>query len=1174
MAERKLNPTDPNDIKKFKKKSLGIFEGVFDDEQDEVLSSVDPKKSKILDGNGAGKAGEVNLSEEKKENDINEDLEEEAAERELNVESNSYRKNKRTKGEGKLSDERKEMIVYLRSLMSGANFNKDIDKRTIEKIVDDLLKRAKQLLGDNKEENEKEKVIEFLKKDISEKIARFKNQGSKRCKIFMAIQDRLGGGNIEEKRVLVGNKKEKKNSELKLENFNEKERSIFESLKKDFLDLYFDAMDSGRFKDFDDAREYLKNELTNLTSSRDALTREYSFGFIQDMEDLVLAESEKEIPNIKRRKPEDEKKKEDNKLSLENLAEDEAKIFESLKKDGLDLCVAIIKSGRFKNFEDAREYLKVEIINLAEGYDVLTKERSWDFIQKMADLVLAEVAKEVADMEIEKPKNKNEDEDKNEKDEKEALEKIKDAESIEEILMFVARAGGFESDGKHFSYDDISDLIYQYEKEGGLKTILPDEYGFRERVTFLLSDKMKEKENNAILKNLGDQLQEARKEYLQKEDEVGIKISRLKNFFKNFISIGDNYQVEKELEEYKQRYEAALKNYTDAIVDIEGVNDADEREIMYRYVRTSEKLEFLSEKETVKYEKHPYFKYYVDLIQYSVGSSFLDEYRKMMADIKNKSQEWITKNSGSKILGFGSGKIVIGGLLSFAGNISTLGVLKYIGIAAMAKGFYEKGKQKEIEEKNEELNADLGKLERLYNLNEEVSAETLKRELQIGGKDIPETVMKDVERYYRRIALSLGGAVASNILFSKASQWVKESGIIGNSIEAIKKLINFEDANIPVAFTSTETGVQTNSVASVTGNQAHQGPTMPSQGTSTPTEPVLQPEKIIPENGGTGDGGAGDQPVETGAKEIPSSGAGAEALQSVPENIESAAQLDPSGESVVEVIRGGGIKDSLAKFLEDHHQELTEGKMGWDPDKYESVEDWANRRAIGIVGELKRDYPNYNFDKVSEESSFQIKFSDKADIKIKGFNDPLHLGGSAQDISGLENEMREVPAESVNSEKPEEVIVEKVSSIDNSEKFNLDESLAQIKNELGGDVNPSSIFENDNSAGEIFSEPISNIVGRLESFDNYVRSLPEIIGEDSKLGSIFEAFYKNSNEAIASQPKGGVFDQFRIAVEKTVGKIPSDENMTVRKYVMTALATAFKQNNIYALEDAMQKIVV
>jgi hypothetical protein len=320
--------------------------------------------------------------------------------------------------------------------------------------------------------------------------------------------------------------------------------------------------------------------------------------------------------------------------------------------------------------------------------------------------------------------------------------------------------------------------------------------------------------------------------------------------------------------------------------------------------------------------------------------------------------------------------------------------------------------------------------------------------------------------------------------------------------------------------------------------------------------------------------------------------------------------------------------------LAKNSENLTEGKMGWDPSKYKSVEEWANKRAIGIVAELKEKYPNYNFNKISAETKLLVDFSDKADVKIVGFEDAKHLGGKPEAISDLEkNIIKDAPID-------KEAVFEKKAAVEINEikPLNIESEVEKVRVEMNKantlkeisvahslGFSPSDYAElNDISIKSLFelrdSGNIENPNVKLKNFFNFmiekgqiedmdksisetVRGLsdqslqnmtvgykivsPEeynvyingLMRGEFELGisergarNVFVNLDKIKSDTIGNQTEDAIFKSFKGAVEKVGIKFSYNDGDSVKSYVMKAMIKAYESGAIGKLRGELVEI--
>jgi len=782
------------------------------------------------------------------------------------------------------------------------------------------------------------------------------------------------------------------------------------------------------------------------------------------------------------------KKNENKKFDLNSLSENESRELDELKIGCEKLYRDLRKGGKFKDYDEAKlfilQYLKnnVDIANELKNRSVDERSQLVDILLNDFELKLTQINEEIESFDSaltleeisDKLKNAGADDEdikyffnlkredrndflnSNEEDLKIRIEKLKEirikdderneALAQDELGERLVRAGANQLD---------IDYFYSLDKEVRLDIINLGESEFESRIKKLQKDRE--------IIPLASELEKARQDYLKKEDEIGMTVLKLKNFFKNII-IDDKYEIEKELEEYKERYELALKNYTQAIVDIEGLDDKEEREILFRYAKFGETLNLMDARETIKFQKSPYWESFKrDL---GVGTlSLVDKYK----DLLGKSRKFITEKTSSKLLGIGGGAIAVGGAMSFsAGFFSGIGyVARVMGIAVATKGFYEKAETEAFIKKEQDTKKYFVDIEGRYVYMDGLKSkidEDFKEELNLIIKNIPESAMQEREQEVRRILSSFGKAVLMNLAFYEMGKILKDSGLIEEGMAMIKEYIPTEKIASFMGIASSSDGAK-----------VHSGPSYPPIENGTPIEqnaknmndggavdtsktvqdPAMEAEKAPDKIGETEESIPGDS---NSNQEIKIDDLEKEVIKDKFNGIE----VNDLSRGNIAIIEGKGIKDSVASLLAQNSEKLTEGKMGWDPNKYKSVEEWANKRAIGIVAELKEKYPEYDFDKVSVDSKIEVDLSNKADIKVVGFDDPKHLGGSQNFVKDLEEKTSEE------------------STLNNNENITKEKVAPEIKKEV-----PQTDIEKDvlkmeveiNRANTLKEVSVANILG-------------------------------------------------------------------------------------------------
>ncbi|PID52196.1 MAG: hypothetical protein CR972_02830 [Candidatus Moraniibacteriota bacterium] len=93
--------------------------------------------------------------------------------------------------------------------------------------------------------------------------------------------------------------------------------------------------------------------------------------------------------------------------------------------------------------------------------------------------------------------------------------------------------------------------------------------------------------------------------------------------------------------------------------------------------------------------------------------------------------------------------------------------------------------------------------------------------------------------------------------------------------------------------------------------------------------------------------------------------------------------IDANGIGTLEIGKGGSIEGALITFFTENSDKLTEGGMGWNPDKFGSVEEWAGKRAHGLVEEYAKIHPSVDLNVVQPGTTFDINLNNLGDIRIE-----------------------------------------------------------------------------------------------------------------------------------------------------------------------------------------------
>nr|PID51696.1 MAG: hypothetical protein CR954_00475 [Candidatus Moranbacteria bacterium] len=105
--------------------------------------------------------------------------------------------------------------------------------------------------------------------------------------------------------------------------------------------------------------------------------------------------------------------------------------------------------------------------------------------------------------------------------------------------------------------------------------------------------------------------------------------------------------------------------------------------------------------------------------------------------------------------------------------------------------------------------------------------------------------------------------------------------------------------------------------------------------------------------------------------------------QEVPvQEVPSAELILETGSGALVVEEGGSVEGALIKFFVQNHEKLTEGGMGWDPERFNSVEEWAGKRAHGLVKEYMTERSGVDMNLVRPGTEIKIDAHDLKNITI------------------------------------------------------------------------------------------------------------------------------------------------------------------------------------------------
>lgn len=629
-------------------------------------------------------------------------------------------------------------------------------------------------------------------------------------------------------------------------------------------------------------------------------------------------------------------------------------------------------------------------------------------------------------------------------------------------------------------------------KEALSKSKIENEVEEKNPESEVKNDNRNEKDEKLI--ELGEAVDKARRKYIEKDYKMDRKLKNIMRFFGRMIKT-DKY--EEEIMSYKEEYENAKKEYKDAIMELEWdelMEDAksqdntaqEEREyveIMARSFYINEQLKWHSDRVDVAMENNPIFE---NFKKYSL--MMVDKYRK----VRNMPADKIAKITNSKLIGITSGVAIVGGAFKLAGlganmpwrmvsaTVATVGYKQML--ESFAEGLRAERNEREIKEAIDEFGID---------------ADRFDKWLDEKNSDLHKSIQS--EKYYRNWRTIWAAGAGAGTVFG--GSWLGKE-IIG--------MFNSDGSVSTSASSEATLGTQGSASGNINISQPESANTGGPQAQEAAVGKAGEIQADTPKDF--------DAEADNSNTQIENS-----AIEDNPTNQKFAGiETYKDGGGTLEIKSGSSVKDTLAGFLKQNSHKLTEGGMGFNEDeigpgkRFSSIDDWANKRAIGIVGELMKDDPSYNYNKVSADSVMLIDFSDPADIHIQGVYDPLELGK-------LE-EAGNVARAEISNESSAETSPESVESSLSQE--------AEYAHRMG--IDPEHYAKiNDVSAKEVIMEvneytknPITS--GDYDDSVRYLSSLNQWTGTESgieeniKLGKILEHAVNNNPEINADQSVGEI----------------------------------------------------
>ncbi len=285
-----------------------------------------------------------------------------------------------------------------------------------------------------------------------------------------------------------------------------------------------------------------------------------------------------------------------------------------------------------------------------------------------------------------------------------------------------------------------------------------------------------------VLMLLGEKSNQARRKYLEKDYDMDRRLGGLKRFFGKTFRI-DNY--EKELESYKREYEQSREEYKNALLELEGVGDREEAEILARDFQISEQLRWRSDRLDIAMENNPIYENFKKFLTGAV-----EKYRKMRRWPSDKINEVFGFKGLKKGLGIVSGLLLTGKALKEVGmvgnpayrifSVAVASVGYKQGMEAVAERRRIKKSEKKIKEAKKIYGAEFEAGKNLQAFSEWLSERNKELDKRIQG-----------EKYWRNWrtimagGAALGTFIGGDILGRKIIEHFggHHDGIVGDEVE-------------------------------------------------------------------------------------------------------------------------------------------------------------------------------------------------------------------------------------------------------------------------------------------------------------------------------------------------------------------------------------------------------
>ncbi len=282
-----------------------------------------------------------------------------------------------------------------------------------------------------------------------------------------------------------------------------------------------------------------------------------------------------------------------------------------------------------------------------------------------------------------------------------------------------------------------------------------------------------------ILMLLGEHSNQARQKYLEKDYDMDRRLGGMKRFFGKTFKIGN---FEEEINSYKENYEIAREKYKNAILELEGLGDREEAEILVRDFQISEQLRWRNDSLDIAIENNPI---YENSKKFLLGA--VNKYREMRKWPGDKISELFGLKGLSKGVGIVSGMLITGKALKEIGMVGNP-AYRVFSVAVASVGYKQlletvtekkriKGNEKKVKEVLNTFGAEFEAGKNIDGLSAWLSDKNKSLDKDIQG-----------EKYWKKWRTVMSGGLAMGTFFggSLLSEKIMEhfgGGIHHNQIE-------------------------------------------------------------------------------------------------------------------------------------------------------------------------------------------------------------------------------------------------------------------------------------------------------------------------------------------------------------------------------------------------------